>query len=302
MGSQPHHLPSTPRTRELAALPLPHFLCIGSRRSGTTWLYQNLRQHPGIWLPPVKSLRYFSHGESSWPWLLTMWSLPPMRRRWRKVWPQIVRGRQLSWYLRYFCGPRNDNWYRSLFQPTAGQLAGEICHAYGSLPEPAVARVARLIPHARLIYFVRDPIARAWSEASLYFRRRGQTIAVDTADEEVSGIIRQFAADPRRDDLANLRCWRQYFPQAQLMTIFFDELEANPVALLGRVHRFLELPVAGAIPREANSRVASTSPPPPPAAFARLLAQLYLERILALHSHFDNPYTASWYDRARQAL
>ena len=37
----------------------PSFLCFGSTRSGTTFLHERLREHPGIWLPPQKELRYF---------------------------------------------------------------------------------------------------------------------------------------------------------------------------------------------------------------------------------------------------
>ena len=43
---------------------LPDFLCIGAQKSGTTWLYHNLKQHPQVWLPPVKELHYFDHPHS----------------------------------------------------------------------------------------------------------------------------------------------------------------------------------------------------------------------------------------------
>ena len=42
-------------------LTLPDFLCIGFRKSGTTWLYENLHVHPDIYLPPYKNIRYFSN-------------------------------------------------------------------------------------------------------------------------------------------------------------------------------------------------------------------------------------------------
>jgi len=37
-----------------AAGKLPDFLGIGVVRGGSTWLWENLRQHPEIWLSPVK--------------------------------------------------------------------------------------------------------------------------------------------------------------------------------------------------------------------------------------------------------
>ena len=38
---------------------LPDFLCIGSQKSGTTWLHEQLRHHPGIMLPQEKEQHYF---------------------------------------------------------------------------------------------------------------------------------------------------------------------------------------------------------------------------------------------------
>lgn len=35
-------------------------LCIGAPKSGTTWLFDNLKNHPGIWTLPYKSTQYFS--------------------------------------------------------------------------------------------------------------------------------------------------------------------------------------------------------------------------------------------------
>lgn len=37
----------------------PNFLCIGAQKSGTTWLYYNLKEHPQIWLPLYKEIHYF---------------------------------------------------------------------------------------------------------------------------------------------------------------------------------------------------------------------------------------------------
>ena len=41
-------------------LTLPDFLCVGFRKTGTTWLFENLHHHPAIYLPPYKNVRYFS--------------------------------------------------------------------------------------------------------------------------------------------------------------------------------------------------------------------------------------------------
>jgi hypothetical protein len=37
----------------------PDFICVGAQKSGTTWLYAQLRQHPDICMPTHKELHYF---------------------------------------------------------------------------------------------------------------------------------------------------------------------------------------------------------------------------------------------------
>ena len=40
---------------------LPHFLCIGTQKAGTSWFFHQIRQHPDVWLPPIKELHFFDH-------------------------------------------------------------------------------------------------------------------------------------------------------------------------------------------------------------------------------------------------
>lgn len=38
---------------------LPNFICPGAQKCGTTSLYRTLKQHPDIYLPPIKEVRFF---------------------------------------------------------------------------------------------------------------------------------------------------------------------------------------------------------------------------------------------------
>lgn len=40
---------------------LPNFLCIGAQKAGTTWLYENLKCHPEIFIPDKRDLHYFDY-------------------------------------------------------------------------------------------------------------------------------------------------------------------------------------------------------------------------------------------------
>jgi len=39
----------------------PNLLCVGTYRSGTTWLYEALCRHPDVFVPEEKELMFFSH-------------------------------------------------------------------------------------------------------------------------------------------------------------------------------------------------------------------------------------------------
>ena len=38
----------------------PDFICIGARKTGTTWLYNFLRAHPGCAMPNIKEINFFN--------------------------------------------------------------------------------------------------------------------------------------------------------------------------------------------------------------------------------------------------
>lgn len=110
---------------------LPNFLVIGAAKSGTTSLYHYLRSHPQIAMSRTKELDFFS----------------------------------LAW-------ERGLGWYRSQFTTVGGAVAvGEASPSYAKahLYPEAAARIAEVLPDVRLIYLLRDPIARMRSE---YFDER----------------------------------------------------------------------------------------------------------------------------------
>jgi hypothetical protein len=47
--------------RSASRLTLPDFLCIGTQRGGTTWLWKNLRRHPGIFMSRKKEVHFFDY-------------------------------------------------------------------------------------------------------------------------------------------------------------------------------------------------------------------------------------------------
>ena len=118
---------------------LPNLVLIGAMKCGTTSLHHYLDSHPGICMSRPKELNFFigpdaAAGED-----------------------RPVDWRQGTWH-------RGVDWYASHFDPAA-PVRGEVSPGYTSPSFPYVAeRMATVVPAARLVYAVRDPVRRAVSQ------------------------------------------------------------------------------------------------------------------------------------------
>jgi hypothetical protein len=280
----------------------PQFLVIGAQKAGTTWLDRNLRDHPQIWMPPEKEIHFFDLPRPL-PFAALLFAPVRVARHWTKArlerdWGKVRAGEQkFSWYLKYYFQPRTEGWYRSLFQPAGGQVCGEATPRYAPLPEKEIAGIRRLMPDLKIIYLLRDPIDRMWSDLAMFERPRFGGKGLRHAGPE---RIREFLSDPR--NLAhsryadNLARWEKFFPRSQIFLAFHEEIVAQPEALLRRLMDFLGVDNRVDF-RMAGERINSKRYPPVRAAIARHLARELAEDTKALHARCQNSSTAAWLER-----
>ena len=275
---------------------LPDFLCIGAKKAGTSWLHSVLQAHPEIRLPPVKEIHYFDT-PSMIPRILQPQALPVLYRQdLRNAWAHRRHKGYRYWYLRYFLLPRNDAWYASLFSPGEGQISGEFTPRYGTLAVESVASIHALIPTAKIIFLLRNPIDRTWSD--VHHELRMLALQGQPVHEQETFIKRSMAqATPHRhsDYLASLTIWESFYPPEQLFVGFFEQIQDSPRQLLFDIYRFLGLEcsdqyLSPAIPRKVNK--GSYSPITP--HWGRFLAKRYYQSLVGLHQRFNNTSTASW--------
>jgi hypothetical protein len=108
---------------------LPNFLIVGAMKSGTTSLARYLGAHPQAYVAPEKEINFFERGY---------------------VWNRGV------------------DWYASRFEGAGDALAvGEASPSYMYWPT-AIERMASVVPDARLIALLRDPVERAYSHYLLF--------------------------------------------------------------------------------------------------------------------------------------
>lgn len=199
---------------------LPNFLILGAAKAGTTALYFQLRQHPDIFLSPVKEPHFFSY----------LGSDLDLRGPGDYI-PRVA--------LRDFAA------YQALFAGAGTARAiGEASPTYLYV-EGTAGRIRRHLPGARLVVSLRQPAERAFS-AYLHVRRDDREPLRDFAEalaQEPERIAARW--EPIWHYAAGGYYYRQLlpyfeqFPKEQIHIILYEEYRADPTAVLTGLCRFL---------------------------------------------------------------
>lgn len=276
----------------------PGFLCIGAQKAGTTWLYHNLKNHPQVWLPPVKELHYFDYPHRTpliWKVAGSTRHHHRARREVREFLSVLTDPALRSWHRRFLFHPRGDRWYASLFAPAPQQIAGEITPAYATLSESSVAHIHALLPELKIILLLRNPIQRIWSAAAMHFSKHGRRSLNEVDPKQLENYFMQRGPRKRSDYLSTLNTWEAYFEPQQIFIGFFDQLEQAPGSLLRNVCGFLSIDdSASHIPETAPEKLNPRSYPQIPPELSEYLTQQYSAQIQQLNQRFSNEYTATW--------
>jgi sulfotransferase family protein len=221
----PNDLPAPQATGEPEMGALPDFVIIGAHKGGTTSLYHLLTQHPYVERAPVKELHFFDLPE------------------------RFEKG--IEWYRRCFPPPRWKDGRRT--------ITGEATPYYLYYPHVA-DRMAEVIPQARLIALLRNPVDRAYSH--YYMRRRlgHETGTFEEAVEAEKAWLLHREKEPSEheryssasDDSSNLLArgiyvdqllrWSRFFDAGQMLVLKSEDFFERPADIVKRVLDFLGLP------------------------------------------------------------
>jgi hypothetical protein len=195
----------------------PDFVVIGAQKSGTTSLYRYLTAHPSIVAADEKEVHYFDLNHD-----------------------------------------RGDDWYRSHFplrrdlERIARRVGGPALTGEGSpyyLFHPqAPERMRPLLPEARLIVLLRDPVERALSHHNHEVQDGYEVLSLAAAiDAEADRLATAFGhlhhSYLSRGLYADqLEAWFAHYPRKQFLVIESQELFDDPTAAVDRTLAFLGLP------------------------------------------------------------
>lgn len=145
-------------------------LGVGATKAGTSWLFDQLEQHPECHLRAIKELHYFNTVKNG------RWKqrIDGLKERAVNARPggkvetdalelvELMRLRRLSLhgYMEYLLGGRGER-----------HVVADITPAYSLLPERVLSRVASL-GDVRVLYLLRDPVSRLWSQVRMDAQRQ----------------------------------------------------------------------------------------------------------------------------------
>ncbi len=175
---------------------LPNLIIIGAQKCGTSVLHYYLGLHPEVSMSKPKELNFFIE-ERNWP--------------------------------------RGIDWYKGHFDADA-VVRGEASPNYTAYPqhEGVPERIASVVPDAKLIYFIRDPLERIaahWVHNYAKRREKG-SLAETLVHPNTSYVTRSMYA-------MQLERFLEHFPKEQILVMQQSELRYRRTETLRTMFEFI---------------------------------------------------------------
>lgn len=187
------------------------FLTVGVQKGGTSSLHTYLAEHPSLCLSQPKELHLFDNETRDWS------------------------------------APLSFSFYFS--HATPGQLWGETTPIYLFWP-PALLRIAKHNPGAKLICLLRDPVERAYSHWRMEVARGAEHLPFSTAiregrkriGTELDHNLRTFSYVERGFYAAQIERAQSIFSSEQLLFLRSEDLLDHKATALDQICKFLSVP------------------------------------------------------------
>jgi hypothetical protein len=196
----------------------PNFFIVGAANSGTTSLYRYLKQHSDVFMPALKEPHYFAQVN------------PAHEQR----------------YLRTII--RDEAAYLRLFRKAEGYKAiGEASPSY-LWDVKAPERIGSVIPDAKIIILLRDPVERAYSHYLMDVREGLQELPFRHAlQKDWNRTKKGWSVSQLYVELGlyaeQVRRYLEVFGPEQTLILMFEDLTnsaLNGKSVVGDVLRFLD--------------------------------------------------------------
>lgn len=187
-------------------------LCIGCQKGSTSWLHSVLTCHPKVWaFPETKPLTSTDKEAHYWDW-------------------------------NHHRGPE---WYRGLMTPpTPDRVTLDFTPEYAFLSDAHIAECKALNPTAKVIYILRDPLARAVSAVRMRLLWRfGKEYKEPLKLNDLFYTIAKYSQlEEHGNFVRNANAWRAHYPDMILLN--YEDFHTHRTASVDQIFRQLGLDTA----------------------------------------------------------
>lgn len=146
---------------------------------------------------------------------------------------------------------RGVDWYKGLYADAGSdQICGEASTSYTRYPFTPLTpqRIHEIIPNIKLIYIIRDPVARVESECLQIFKYSRYILKDNSLPSSCDGMIKllkdrdnEYGIDPIRTSeyINQIDQYLRFFTSDRLLVLFQSALLKDHATLLSKVCNFL---------------------------------------------------------------
>lgn len=197
----------------------PNFLIVGAAKTGTTSIFEYLKQHPDIFLPTKETFHFIS---------------------------EIYRGNNLPYPAQR---PHeeivfDEAAFLGAYEAAGDQtILGEIATGYLYYPEIAIPNIKKMLgDDLYMVAVLRNPVGRTYSGYTFFSRDLHEKLSFEDAlaaekerTEANWDFMWHYVAHSKYAD--SVKAYQDAFPNLKVM--FFDDLKEDPAAFMKELYEYL---------------------------------------------------------------
>lgn len=268
------------------------FLSVGAMKAGTTWLYEQLKDHPDIYFTPEKEIHYFANKvgiENQLSHKGRIEKLKAVLSKYHKGNLKFIgqNSEEIAWYGEFARPDHIDNeWYEGLFRYNPGKkFSADFSNLYCQMEADGWENVRKVANNLKVIYTLRDPLDRLWSHYKFHTKWVGREDEVlSSGFDGFKDLLGKRFFWVNSEYSKNYELIRSSVESDEFMILYFEDFRKDPSKMLTKIHDFLGIesivPEANSLAKKVNKTKEFVMPDEWKAYALERLSEQYSDKVL----------------------
>lgn len=217
---------------------IPNFFVVGAAKAGTTSLYYYLKQHPNIYLSPIKETHYFSTDIA-----VAEFSETYKKHTFLDLDSYFSEKPYKELALSFV---QKKEHYKKLFEECKNEKAIGECSPSYLFSKEAPQNIYNHNPKAKIIISLRNPISRSFSHYLMALRIGQTSLSFKKAfEKDMASTNKGWGKTELFYELSmyseQITRFVELFPEEQIKFILFEDLVKNTATIIKECHQFLDI-------------------------------------------------------------